>query len=319
MSVSRSVGFVYDDVFLEHLTPPGHPERPDRLRAIVQHLRQCGLWNTLRHIVPFAASDQQLITVHAREHIEYVKSICTAGGGLLDEGDTHASIDSFEVALHAAGAVLAAIDAVAAKTIDTAFCAIRPPGHHAEYKRPMGFCIFNNVAVGARYAQQKHNLKKVAIVDWDVHHGNGTQHIFEADPSVLYISLHQYPFYPGKGARSERGIGEGEGYTLNIPLPAGTGEERYLQAFREEVVPALAQFKPDLLMISAGFDAHKDDPLAGMKLTDGSFAAMTAFMNEVSANQCEGRIVSVLEGGYNLEALAASVEAHLRELQKLAD
>jgi acetoin utilization deacetylase AcuC-like enzyme len=208
----------------------------------------------------------------------------------------------------AAGSVMNAIDVLLDDQAVAAFCAVRPPGHHAERDRPMGFCLFNNVAIGARYAQQKHNIERVAILDWDVHHGNGTQHVFETDPTVLYISLHQYPFYPGTGARSERGIGNGEGYTMNFPLPEGTDEERYFSIFNEEIVPAISTYDPGLLIISAGFDAHKDDPLGGMELTERSFAKMTGLVKGIAP------IVSVLEGGYDLDALARSVEAHLQEL-----
>lgn len=230
---------------------------------------------------------------------------------MLDEGDTHAVRESFEAALLAAGAVNTAIDAVLQSKVGAAFCAVRPPGHHAERDRAMGFCLFNNVAIGARYAQRMHRIERVAILDWDVHHGNGTQHIFEADPTVFYISLHQYPFYPGTGAREERGVGEGEGFTLNIPLPAGTGEARYLEAFRNEIVPALQDFKPELLIISAGFDAHRDDPLANMMLTESSYGKMTEQVMGIAP------IVSVLEGGYNLDALARSAEAHIVQMEVL--
>lgn len=230
---------------------------------------------------------------------------------MLDEGDTHAVRESFEAALLAAGAVNTAIDAVLQSKVGAAFCAVRPPGHHAECDRAMGFCLFNNVAIGARYAQRMHRIERVAILDWDVHHGNGTQHIFEADPTVFYISLHQYPFYPGTGAREERGVGEGEGFTLNIPLPAGTGEARYLEAFRNEIVPALQDFKPELLIISAGFDAHRDDPLANMMLTESSYGKMTEQVMGIAP------IVSVLEGGYNLDALARSDEAHIVQMEVL--
>jgi acetoin utilization deacetylase AcuC-like enzyme len=198
---------------------------------------------------------------------------------------------------------------VMARKVDAAFCAVRPPGHHAERGYPMGFCLFNNVAVCARYAQQRHGLERIAILDWDVHHGNGTQHIFEEDPTVLYISLHQFPFYPGTGARNERGTGKGEGFTLNFPMSAGTGEKNYLAAFTEEIVPALAKYKPDMLIISAGFDAHRNDPLGGMRLTEDSFAKMTTLVKDVAP------VISVLEGGYNLNALARCVERHIIALR----
>jgi acetoin utilization deacetylase AcuC-like enzyme len=227
---------------------------------------------------------------------------------MLDEGDTFAVWASFEAAARAAGAAVQAVDAVAGGEVNAAFCAVRPPGHHAERDRPMGFCLFNSVAVAARYAQQVRGIERVAIVDWDVHHGNGTQHIFEDDPVVFYCSVHQYPVYPGTGSRSERGIGRGEGATLNIPLPAGTGEPEYLRVFTEEIVPALEAFRPGLLLISAGFDAHKDDPLGGMRLEDASFSRFTELLQPVAP------IVSLLEGGYNLSALARSTERHLLAL-----
>jgi acetoin utilization deacetylase AcuC-like enzyme len=227
---------------------------------------------------------------------------------MLDGGDTHAVRESFEASVLASGAVVTAIDAVVEGRAGSAFCAVRPPGHHAEKDRAMGFCLLNNVAIGARHAQQQHGMERVAILDWDVHHGNGTQHIFEEDPTVLYVSLHQYPFYPGTGARSEQGKGPGQGYTLNIPLPAGAEEQRYLKAFDEEILPALDRFKPSLLILSAGFDAHTDDPLGGMKLTAGSYAVMTRLLNGIAP------VVSVLEGGYDLHALGTSVEAHILAL-----
>jgi acetoin utilization deacetylase AcuC-like enzyme len=254
---------------------------------------------------PAPATRESILAVHTRSHLETIQEVCEGGGGLLDEGDTHVVRESFQAALLAAGSVLSAVDCVVTGEAMATFSAVRPPGHHAERDRAMGFCLFNNVAIGARSAQQKHGVERVAILDWDVHHGNGTQHIFEDDPTVLYISLHQYPFYPGTGARSERGIGKGEGYTLNFPLPAGTGEEMYLSILKDEIVPALSRFKPGLLFISAGFDAHKDDPLGGMELTEESFAKMTTTVKGIAP------IVSVLEGGYNLDALSKSVERHV--------
>ena len=304
-SFAQPLGFVFDDLYLEHVPPSGHPECPARLSSLVHHLKECALWDRLVAIPPTPASSEDLRRVHTPGYLEHLRSVCQAGGGQLDAGDTHASQDSFEVARLAVGGVLRAIDAVLEHRVENAFCAVRPPGHHAEVDCPMGFCLLNNVALGARYAQQHYGLRKIAILDWDVHHGNGTQHIFEEDPSVLYISLHEYPFYPGTGARDERGTGRGKGFTLNIPLPAGTGEDRYLQAFDEEVVPALETFSPDLLMVSAGFDAHMNDPLADMNLTDASYAAMTWKVKAMAP------VVSVLEGGYDLGALARSVEQHL--------
>lgn len=304
----RPIGFFTDESFLRHAPPEGHPERPARLSRLLSHLGKSPIWQSLEHRPPTSASEEDILAVHDRRHLDYVKRVCSEGGGVLDEGDTHVVRDSYAVALLAAGCVNTAIDAVLSGDTKAAFCAVRPPGHHAERDRPMGFCLFNNVAVGARYAQQHHAVEKVAILDWDVHHGNGTQHIFEEDPGVYYVSLHQYPFYPGTGAVHECGRGEGQGFTLNIPLPAGTGEEKYLDEFNTAILPALREFSPGLLIISAGFDAHRDDPLGGMRLTEESFAKMTDIVKDVAP------VVSVLEGGYNLDALAFSVEAHLRSL-----
>lgn len=305
---ARTVGFVYSETFLGHVPPAGHPEGPDRLRGIVRHMKDCHLWEEMVHLAPVPSPEAHIVAVHSKNYYERLRQQCIAGGGLLDGGDTYASPGSFDAAVLAAGAVEVAVDAVVGGKVTSAFCAVRPPGHHAERDRSMGFCLFNNIAVGARYAQRHHGLKKVAVLDWDVHHGNGTQHIFEEDPSVFYISLHQFPFYPGSGARGENGKGKGEGRTLNIPLPAGTGEEGYLAAFDEEIVPVLREFTPDLLLVSAGFDAHRDDPLAEMRLTEGSYAKMTIRVRDIAP------VISVLEGGYNLNALGRSVEQHLRAL-----
>ncbi len=305
----KRVGFVSDERFLLHHPPEGHPERPERLRYLLNKLQQQNeLWQRLVHISPQTANREDILAVHVPEHFEYVRRTCDMGGGVLDEGDTHVVSESFDVAMLAAGALKSGIDSVISGETEAAFCAVRPPGHHAERDRPMGFCLFNNVAIGARYAQRRYGLERIAILDWDVHHGNGTQHIFEDDPTVLYISLHQYPFYPGTGSIEETGVGVGEGFTLNIPLPAGTGEAQYLDAFANTVVPSLKKFDPELLIISAGFDAHKDDPLGGMKLTEESFAKMTNLGKNVAP------VVSVLEGGYHLDGLANSVGAHLKAM-----
>jgi len=243
--------------------------------------------------------------------------MCRIGETVLDSGDTHVSRDSYAAALLAAGGGLAGVDFAMRGDNHRAFCAVRPPGHHAEHDHAMGFCLFNNIAIGARYAQEHHGLTRVAIVDWDVHHGNGTQAAFYDDPSVLYVSIHQYPYYPGTGGKNERGAGKGTGTTLNIPLNAGSGDEVYLDAMREIIVPALVDFSPELIMISAGFDAHRDDPLAGMNVTEKGFGEMTRLILEASES-ARGRIVSVLEGGYDLKALGRSVESHLRELMKIS-
>ena len=307
-----SLGFITDDLFLEHRPPAGHPERPERLEGLVMHLRESELWRQARHISARPAEIEDLLRVHSEAQIRAVERVCAGGGGLLDEGDTFASERSFDAALLAAGAVVTGIEAVAENKCYSVFCAVRPPGHHAERDRPMGFCLFNNVAIGARYARDRIGYDRVAILDWDVHHGNGTQHAFEEDPTVLFISLHQFPFYPGTGARSERGRGRGEGSTVNIPLAAGSGEQEYLNAFETEVLPTLREFSPGLLLISAGFDAHRDDPLAGMMLEESSYGRFTSRLSGIAP------MVSVLEGGYSIPAVARSVEAHLAELQKMA-
>jgi len=308
--MSGRLAFVSSTACLHHRTPPGHPEQPARIGTLLRHLGESGLDTYAERLQPRAAEEGALLRVHAPAHVDGLRRACAGGGGMLDEGDTFAVEESWQAALVAAGAVLTAVDAVCAGGVPAAFCGVRPPGHHAERDRPMGFCLFNSAAVGARYAQERHGQGRVAILDWDVHHGNGTQHIFEDDPDVLYCSLHQYPFYPGTGAREERGTGKGLGATVNIPLPAGTGEAAYLRAFDDEVLPALERFRPDLLIVSAGFDAHRDDPLGGMKLTEASFGAFTRRIRDVAP------VVSVLEGGYHLDALARSVEAHLLALAR---
>lgn len=314
--MSATTGFIYHEHFLDHDTGPGHPERADRLRSIMTHLRKSKLWKDLQHVIIDHAAEEWILNVHTAEHVKFVREACRQGARVLDQGDTRASKDSYDVALLAAGGVLAGIDAVMNGVLRNAFCAVRPPGHHAERDAVMGFCLFNNIAIAARYAQRTFGIKRVAIIDWDVHHGNGTQHIFYEDKSVLFVSLHQYPFYPGTGGRSERGSGMGLDYTLNIPMRAGSGEKDYLEAFTKEILPALDAFRPELILISAGFDAHKDDPLANINLQEESFSAFTNMLMEAADSHCAGKMVSVLEGGYNLQALARSVEAHLIALMQ---
>jgi acetoin utilization deacetylase AcuC-like enzyme len=308
-------GFIYHEDYLKHKTGYMHPEHEGRLIAIVDYLKKSDLWAKLLHITPAPADTKWILKVHTAEHLKSVREKCERGVAALDrEGDTKVCPVSYAIALLAVGGVIAGIDAVMSGKVKNAFCAVRPPGHHAGSSRAMGFCLFNNVAVGARYAQEKHGLKRVAIVDWDVHHGNGTQEIFYEVPSVLYISTHQYPFYPGTGSGTERGAGKGEGFTLNIPLKAETDGEEYVKLFKEKVIPAVEKFKPNFLFISAGFDAHRDDPLAGILLDESTYAEITRMLTEIAEKYCKGRIVSVLEGGYDLRALPRCVEAHLRDL-----
>jgi len=313
---TSKTGFLYDDIYLRHETTKGHPESPQRLVAIVTRLKAKGLYSRLFTLTPSPAPSDWLTTVHTPEYIEQVRKSCEDGAEYLDSLDVPISPESYQVALAAVGGVLSAIDAVIEGKITNAFCAIRPPGHHALKDKTMGFCIFNNVAIGARYIQNRYNLSKILIVDWDVHHGNGTQVMFYDDPTVLYFSVHQYPFYPGTGSESEKGSGKGLNYNINVPLPAGSGDADYMSVFEEKLKPAALAFSPDFVLISAGFDAHKDDLLGGMKVTPQGFAEMTRIVKEIAQKCCEGRLVSVLEGGYYPEGLAASVEAHIQVLME---
>ncbi|MDW8225775.1 MAG: histone deacetylase [Bacteroidota bacterium] len=307
-------GFVTDERYLAHDTGTGHPERPERLQAIWQELQQRSLWSRLYHIRPRIATTEELGLIHPPEYIRFVQRSVPRQGIVWLDPDTALSPHSYEAACLAVGGVLEAVDAVLSERCHNAFCAIRPPGHHAERNLAMGFCIFNNVAIAARYAQSRHDINRVLILDWDVHHGNGTQHIFEEDPTVYYISLHQYPLYPGTGRAEERGRGAGEGFTLNVPLPPGSGDEEYCHAFQTQVAPAVARFQPKLFLISAGFDAHRDDPLASQRLTEETFRWMCQQTLQWAHQYAHGRCIAVLEGGYALAALAHSVAACLEEL-----
>jgi acetoin utilization deacetylase AcuC-like enzyme len=258
------------------------------------------------------------LEVHDPYYAQRVEQSCQAGEHILDSPDTGICPCSFEVALLAVGGVLTAVDAVMAGELTNAFCAVRPPGHHAERDQAMGFCLFNNVAVAAAYLRKKYGLARILIVDWDVHHGNGTQNAFLDDPSVFYFSIHQHPHYPGTGTRMERGKGVGLGATLNIPLPGGCGDEEYLKIFRETFLCAAMSFEPDFVLISAGFDGHQNDPLSGMLLSENGYEEMTEIVKKVAQECGQGRLVSILEGGYNLVSLAGCVERHLEVLKHSA-
>ncbi|MDF0667992.1 MAG: histone deacetylase [Nitrospira sp.] len=293
---------------------PGHPESPHRLRAIMQRLEQSGTAARLVRIEPRRAEEEWITQVHATNYVEMLNREAPAVGRMPLDPDTSMSPGTLNAAYLAAGGTLAAVDAIMAHQVDHVFCAVRPPGHHAEAGRAMGFCFFNNVAIAARYVQKKYGLTRVLIVDWDVHHGNGTQHSFEQDPSVLFFSTHQYPHYPGTGRGTERGNGAGVGLTVNVPMEAGEGDEEYHAIFLKSLVPVADAFKPEFVIISAGFDAHKDDPLAGMGLTEAGYADLTEIVVGVAKRHAKGRILSSLEGGYNLTALAHSVDAHINAL-----
>jgi acetoin utilization deacetylase AcuC-like enzyme len=304
-----------DPVYKEHQTGKSHPERPERMDAVVNALERDGAIKDALRIPVRPAIEDELALCHTRSYIAIAKRDVASGARDLSTGDTQISPQSFDVALRAAGGLLNAVDAVIERKANNAFCAVRPPGHHATPDRGMGFCLFNNVAIAARYAQKKHGIAKVAIVDWDVHHGNGTQDIFYSDGSVFYFSTHQSPWYPGTGAANETGEGKGKGATLNCPFPAGSGHREIMGAFQSKLIPALRDFKPELVLLSAGFDSRLGDPLGQFTLSDADFAALTTLMLEVSHQYAGGRLVSVLEGGYSLPGLAAASTAHVEALR----
>ena len=306
-----STGIVLDARYLEHDPGPGHPERPQRIAVLLSSLAEGG---GVTRVEPRLATGDDVTLVHGEGHFENVQRTRTRSRFAFD-ADTPVSAHSFDTACLAAGGLLALLDEVVAGRLRNGFAFVRPPGHHAERDRAMGFCLFNNVAIGAAHLRARHGLERVLVVDWDVHHGNGTQHSFAREPGVLYMSTHRYPFYPGTGAIDERGDHDGAGFTVNIPLLGGFGDAEYLEAFHTVIEPIALQYEPQLVLISAGFDPHWRDPLGGMRVTEQGFAAMARCLIGVAERVAGGRCVAVLEGGYDLQGLRNSAAIVLDELR----
>ena len=308
---------IHHPIYQKHDTGIGHPETPKRYEVVMNALKnEQKLWKSLKEIQPEQVSKGIIQAAHTKEHFNRIENAFAEGVEYLD-ADTVISIQSFDAALYGAGGACRAVDEVMSGEAENAFVAVRPPGHHATAENAMGFCLFNNVAVAARYAQNKYEeIERVAIVDWDVHHGNGTQGIFFDDPTVHFFSMHQYPWYPGTGSRGETGFGRGKGYTMNVPVKAGTDSREQKRMFENAIGDIHNNFKPDLIFISAGFDAHRSDPLGQLRLEDADFVSMTKTIKQWAKETCGGRIVSALEGGYNLETLGETVKNHVLELSR---
>lgn len=309
-----TTGFLYDPRYLEHDTGRGHPERRERLIATVDYLKDQLWFEELGQVSPRLPERKWIETIHSSAYIDRAALACKDGAPFLDVPDVSICADSYDVAMLATGGVLELADRVVSREFNNGFALIRPPGHHAENSTALGFCLFNNVAIAARYLQQQYGLEKVLVLDWDVHHGNGTQHSFEEDPSVVYVSLHQYPYYPGTGAYSEAGVGAGVGATLNCPMAAGSNDEDYRRAFTERIIPKINQHQPQAVLISAGFDAHRADPLAQINLSTEFYGWMSERLMEAADQHADGLLISMLEGGYDLDALPRCVGQHLQVL-----
>jgi len=304
---------IYDDIYLKHDTGPDHPENSARIINTIEHLRSANCWQKLDIKKPRAATEAEVSAIHSTSQIEQIAEIARSGGGYLDP-DTYVSSDSYEAALNAAGAPLTAIDLIMDKKVDNAFCLVRPPGHHATPEKGMGFCLFNNVAIAAKYIQSRYSLDRIVIIDWDVHHGNGTQDAFYDDPSVMYFSMHRYPFYPGTGAEEETGKDSGSGFTINIPLSYNTEPQEYLKFFEDILEKRIKPFNPQFILISSGFDAYRLDPISGLSLEASDYNKLTKLTQNIAKDCCNGRIVSCLEGGYHLLDLPKCIEEHLNGL-----
>ncbi|MCH7517754.1 MAG: histone deacetylase [Candidatus Dadabacteria bacterium] len=307
------VGIVLDKLYVDHDNGMGHPESQERILAIVDMLKFTKLFDEVVRIEPRDATKEEITLVHTTKHYDNIASTKGKPKVFLD-ADTSTCPVSFDAALRAAGGMISAIDSVLSKEVDRAFPLVRPPGHHAEADRAMGFCLFNNVAVGAAYLTEVKGLERVLVIDWDIHHGNGTQHIFYDTSKVLYFSTHQYPFYPGTGAAEEVGSGDGRGYTVNVPMEPGMGDDEFIQIFEEILKPIIDQYKPEFILVSAGFDIYFEDPLGGMKVSPEGFAKLTRLLTDEADKICDGKIVFLLEGGYNLDGLWISTKEVIEEL-----
>ncbi len=314
-------GLVLDDLFQGHLTGQGHPERPERLRRITDVLVTRGLVERCARIEPTRLAPSFVKRTHTDQYVQRLMEACEYGEPFIDTPDSGICTESYDLALLACGSVLSSVDAVMSGEVANAFCAVRPPGHHAERDRSMGFCMFANVAIAVDHLREKHGVGRVLILDWDVHHGNGTQHILEEDPDAMFISIHGHPYavYPGTGFSEETGLGAGVGATLNVPMPPGSGDAEYREAFDRHIRDVLESFDAEFLLVSAGFDAHRLDPLAPINLEAESFDWMTRLILDTADTHCKGRLVSVLEGGYHLDALGECVAAHVTLLAARAE
>jgi len=312
----KRTGFLYDERYLLHRTGPCHPEAPERLEAAYSGIQQAGLLPRLIRIKAQRADEKWLRLVHSAEHIRRFRDACGTGATEFEHPDNQMCSASFETAMLAVGGILETLDMVMEGKLDNAFCAVRPPGHHAEVNQAMGFCYFNNVAIAARYLQNKWGVERVGIVDFDVHHGNGTQHIFEQDRSVFYYSIHEHPSfaYPGTGREFEKGLDTGEGFTLNTPVLPGMGDSDYQALMRRDLIPAFARFKPEVILVSAGFDAHADDDMSNINLSTQGFSWIMERLLEMAELYAQGRIVSILEGGYCIERLPELIKNHVEIL-----